>query len=66
MKRLIPGRVEMGVLVALAVVATVAASLFARPDVALFAVSMPLFFVSTLMGMRRNGQLSARRSPPAE
>jgi hypothetical protein len=34
-----------------------------RADVALFLVSMPLFFVATLMGLRRNGQLSGRREP---
>jgi hypothetical protein len=63
MKRLLPGRVELGVLVVLAVLATLAASLMSRADVALFLVSMPLFFVATLMGLRRNGQLSIRRTP---
>lgn len=63
MKRLLPGRVELSVLLALALVATLAASLMSRADVALFLVSMPLFFVATLMGLRRNGQLSARREP---
>lgn len=60
MKRLLPGRVELGVLVTLALLATLAASLMTRADVALFLVSMPLFFVATLMGLRRNGQLSIR------
>lgn len=63
MKRLLPGRVELGILVILACVATLAASLLTRPDVALFFVSIPLFFVATLLGLRRNGQLSIRREP---
>jgi hypothetical protein len=63
MKRLLPGRVELGVLLTLALVATLAASLMSRADVALFLVSMPLFFVATLMGLRRSGQLAGRREP---
>ena len=63
MKRLLPGRVELGILFTLALVATLAASLMSRADVALFLVSMPLFFVAALMGLRRNGQLSGRREP---
>ena len=65
-KRLLPGRIELGILVALAALCTVMASFFANPQAGMTLGSMPLFVVACLMGMRRNGQLSARRREPAE
>lgn len=66
MKRLLPGSVELAILTLLATLSTVAAILIGKPDKALFFVTIPLFISCTLMGMRRNGQLSNRRDPSAE
>lgn len=66
MKRLLPGRVELALLVLLATLSTLAAILIGTPDKALFFVTIPLFIAATLMGMRRNGQLSNRRTTSAE
>lgn len=60
MRRLLPGRIELAVLASLALIGTLAASLFTTQDKALFFVTVPLFITCTLMGMRRNGQLSSR------
>jgi uncharacterized membrane protein len=60
MKRLIPRRTEFFILVAMAMVCAVVASLTLKEDAALAVGSVPLFVASCLLGMRRNGQLSRR------
>lgn len=64
MKRLIPGRVELGVLVLLSVVCTVVVVLSPKTDIALAGSAMPLFLTACIMGMRRNDQL--RRDETAD
>jgi len=59
-KRLLPGKVELSILLVLSLVCTLIVSLAAKADVALMFASMPLFFTACVMGMRRNGQLSSR------
>ena len=61
MKRLIPGKNEFMILLAMALGCALLASLTLSIEGALFLGSMPLFVASCLMGMRRNGQLSSRR-----
>ena len=58
MKRLIPRRHEMLILVIMAVLCAVVASLTLQTDAALAVGAIPLFIASCLLGMRRNGQLS--------
>jgi hypothetical protein len=58
MKRLIPRRHEFLVLVVMAVVTTLLASVMLKEDQALAIGAVPLFIGSCLLGMRRNGQLS--------
>ena len=60
MKRLIPGKTEFLILVAMALGCAVIASLTMAADAALAVGAMPLFVASCLLGMRRNGQLSRR------
>ena len=60
MKRLIPGKTEFLILVAMAVGCAMIASLTMSADAALAVGAMPLFVASCLLGMRRNGQLSRR------
>ena len=60
MKRLLPGRVELLILVCMAVAFAALSSMHLSPDVALSVGAMPLFVAACLMGMRRNGQLSRR------
>ena len=60
MKRLLPGRVELLILFAMAMFCALAAVSALPTDAALAIGSMPLFVASCLMGMRRNGQLSRR------
>ena len=60
MKRLLPGRVELMILFAMALFCATIASSTLTTDAALAVGSMPLFVASCLMGMRRNGQLSRR------
>jgi hypothetical protein len=60
MKRLLPGRVELMILFAMALFCALIASSTLTTDAALAIGSMPLFVASCLMGMRRNGQLSRR------
>ena len=60
MKRLIPRRYEFAILAVLALTFAAVASLTLKEDVALSVGAMPLFVVSCLLGMRRNGQLSRR------
>ena len=60
MKRLIPRRYEFAILAVLALTIAAVASLTLKEDVALSVGAMPLFVVSCLLGMRRNGQLSRR------
>jgi hypothetical protein len=59
MKRLLPGRAELLILVAMAVSFAAIASAHLSPDAALSIGAMPLFIASCLMGMRRNGQLGS-------
>jgi uncharacterized membrane protein len=58
MKRLIPRRHEFLVLVVMAVVTALLASVMLKEDQALAIGAVPLFIGSCLLGMRRNGQLS--------
>jgi len=58
MKRLIPRRHEFLILVVMAVVSAILASLLLKDDQALAVGAVPLFIGSCLLGMRRNGQLS--------
>ena len=58
MKRLIPRRHEFLILVVMAFVAAVLASVLLKADQALAVGAVPLFIGSCLLGMRRNGQLS--------
>lgn len=60
MKRLLPGRAELLILVAMALACAVLASMHLSADIALSVGSMPLFVAACLMGMRRNGQLGRR------
>jgi hypothetical protein len=60
MKRLIPGKTEFLILVAMALGCAFVASLTMAADAALAVGAMPLFVASCLLGMRRNGQLSRR------
>ena len=62
MKRLLPGRAELAVLITMAFICTLVAAFSAKLDIALALMSMPLFLCGALMGMRRNGQLSSRQN----
>lgn len=53
MKRLLPGKTEVAILLALAVVAAGIVALTSVPDLALAAMSIPLFITAALMGLRR-------------
>lgn len=54
MKRLLPGRMELALLAALAAICTIAVGFSPRQDVGLMFAGMPLFLVASLMGFRRN------------
>ena len=60
MRRLLPGRTELLILVVMALTCAAVASLILSADAALSVGAMPLFVAACLMGMRRNGQLSRR------
>ena len=60
MKRLLPDRVELAILIAMALFFALIASATLHADAALSLGSMPLFVGACLLGMRRNGQLSRR------
>jgi hypothetical protein len=60
MKRLLPRRTELLILVIMALFCALVSSTTFHADAALSIGSMPLFVGACLMGMRRNGQLSRR------
>jgi hypothetical protein len=60
MKRLLPSRKELAILVTMALGCTLVASATLSQDVALSVGAMPLFVGSCLLGMKRNGQLTRR------
>ena len=62
MKRLLPSRVELLILVVMALGCAALASASLSADAALSLGAMPLFVASCLLGMRRNGQLGRRDS----
>jgi hypothetical protein len=60
MRRFIPRRTELMILITMALSCALMASQTLKEDLALSVGAMPLFVVSCLLGMRRNGQLSRR------
>jgi hypothetical protein len=54
MKRLYPSRVELAVFVGMALVCGLLVAISGRQDTMLFFLGMPVFFISALMGLRRN------------
>jgi hypothetical protein len=60
MRRLIPRRNELLILVVMAVACAVMASVMLKDDMAVSFGTVPLFIGACLLGMRRNGQLSRR------
>jgi len=59
MKRFLPGRVELSVFVAMALVAGLLVAVSSQRDAMLFFVTMPVFLVASLLGWRRNVALRA-------
>jgi hypothetical protein len=74
MKRILPGRVELAVLAAVAVLGALALAWVGRPEKTLAIVAFPLLLGAMLMGARRAGKLSiqpkktldARKTEPVE
>ena len=66
MKRLLPGRVELGVLIVLSLLCAAVVAACHHVDLALALVSVPLFITAAVMGMRRSGQWDSRSQELAE
>jgi hypothetical protein len=66
MKRYLPGRVELAMLAAMALVCTVVAGLIESRDVALAFLTVPVFFTASILGLRKNWRFQdlARQSTP--
>ncbi len=62
MKNLIPGRVELMILLAAAVTCTVVVAVSPIFDLTMAGVAVPLFFLSGLLGLRRNARLAEIRA----
>lgn len=57
MKRFFPGRVELAVFAAMALLAGALVACSSQHDAMLFFVSLPILLVASLMGLRRNFML---------
>ena len=53
-KRHIPSRFELGLFVAMAVICTVIVRFTPQHDTAMFACTLPIFLVGSLLGFRRS------------
>jgi hypothetical protein len=62
MKHLMPGRVELAILLTAAVTCTLVVALSPVFDLTMAGVAVPLFLVSGLLGLRRNAKLAAIRA----
>jgi hypothetical protein len=62
MKHLMPGRVELAILLTAAVTCTLVVALSPIFDLTMAGVAVPLFLVSGLLGLRRNAKLAAIRA----
>ncbi|MGE5608044.1 MAG: hypothetical protein ACM359_02215 [Bacillota bacterium] len=63
MRRMLPSRLELVVLAALAVICAGMLIWFANSDLVLAAAVFPVILAAMLMGARRGGQLSGERRP---
>ena len=54
----IPNRLELGIFALMAVACAAVVALFPKHDYAMMFASMPLFLVSSIMGLRRNPRLN--------
>jgi hypothetical protein len=61
MKSLLPDRVELAVLSALALLCALVAGRSSQADLWLAALSVPLFITAAVMGLRRNWRLAEAR-----
>ena len=53
-KRHLPSAMELGLFVAMAVICTIIVRFSSQHDTALFACTLPIFLVSSLLGFRRS------------
>ena len=58
MKQLLPGLIELSVFATAAILLAGLACSARKPDLYLAALSVPLFIVAAVLGMRRNEQLA--------
>jgi thiamine transporter ThiT len=63
MKHLLPDRVELSVLAALALVCALVVELGVNADYLLALLAIPLFITSAVMGLRRNWKLADAQQP---
>jgi hypothetical protein len=61
-----PSRLELAIFELMAVTCAAVVSLFPKYDYAMMFVSMPVFFVAAVMGLRRNEQVKLRKAQVAE
>ena len=58
MKHLLPGKVELVILVTLVIISTAVVAAAPKHDLGLAGVSIPVFIFAAVMGLRRNWQLA--------
>jgi len=66
MLRRFPGRFELLFLTAVAVACAVIVKFSAKHDYALLVLSIPVFFVAAMMGLKRSGDLTRAAEPAAD
>lgn len=62
MKHLMPGRIELAILLTAAVTCTLVVAFSPVFDLTMAGVAVPLFLMSGLLGLRRNAKLAAIRA----
>lgn len=62
MKHLMPGRIELVILLTAAVTCTLVVAFSPVFDLTMAGVAVPLFLMSGLLGLRRNAKLAAIRA----
>ena len=66
LKRLLPGRTELCILLGLAIIAAALVGLAPETDLATAGLSVPLFIAAALMGLRRSPQFTRPRTKAPE
>ncbi|HEY1684946.1 MAG TPA: hypothetical protein VGG19_09295 [Tepidisphaeraceae bacterium] len=62
MKHLLPGKIELAILLTLAVISTLVVALAPKHDVGLAAAAIPVFIFAAVMGLKRNWRLAEAKA----